>query len=144
MMEKAVVLSVRGQQSYAGQEPDVIELVTEGILQEIDGGWKLSYEESDLTGLQGVRTTFQVQDKTVTLTRTGRLSSQMVFREGIPHDSLYRMEFGALMLTVCATKVAADITPNGGVIDLKYNIEIEQNAAGEIDYHLDIRVKENA
>lgn len=143
-MEKTVVLSVRGQQSYVGQEPDVIELVTEGTLEEIDGGWKLCYEESDLTGLQGVRTTFQVQEKTVTLTRTGRLNSQMVFREGVPHDSLYRMEFGALMLTVCATKVDANITADGGVIDLKYNIEIEQNAAGEIDYHLDVKVKENA
>ena len=143
-MKIDVVLSVRGQQSYIGQEPDVIELVTEGILEQIDGGWKVCYEESDLTGLQGVFTTFQVEGKTVTLTRTGKLSSQMVFREGVPHDSLYRMEFGTLMLTVCASKVAADITPDGGVIDLKYNIEIEQNAAGEIDYHLDIRTKENA
>ena len=144
MMEKAVVLSVRGQQSYVGQEPDVIELVTEGVLQEIDGGWKLSYEESDLTGLQGVHTTFQVQGKTVTLTRTGKLSSQMVFREGVPHDSLYRMEFGALMLTVCATKVEANFSGKHGVIDLVYNIEIESSAAGTIDYHLDIDIKENA
>ena len=143
-MEKTVVLSIHVQQKYMGQEPDVVELVTEGSLEPVDNGWKLCYEESDLTGLQGVRTTFQVQGKTVTLTRTGRLNSQMVFREGIPHDSLYRMEFGALMLTVCATKVVADITEEGGVIDLNYDIEIEQNAAGEIDYHLDIRVKENA
>lgn len=143
-MEKTVVLSIHVQQKYMGQEPDVVELVTEGSLEAVDNGWKLCYEESDLTGLQGVRTTFQVQGKTVTLTRTGRLNSQMVFREGIPHDSLYRMEFGALMLTVCATKVVADITEDGGVIDLNYNIDIEQNAAGEIDYHLDIRVKENA
>lgn len=143
-MEKTVVLSIRAQQNYIGQDPDVIELVTEGSLEAIDNGWKLCYEESDLTGLQGVRTTFQVQDKTVILTRTGRLKSQMVFREGVPHDSLYRMEFGALMLTVCATKVEANISDQGGVIDLNYNVEIEQNAAGEINYHLDIKAKENA
>lgn len=143
-MEKTVVLSIRAQQNYIGQDPDVIELVTEGSLEAIDNGWKLCYEESDLTGLQGVRTTFQVHDKTVILTRTGRLKSQMVFREGVPHDSLYRMEFGALMLTVCATKVEANISDQGGVIDLNYNVEIEQNAAGEINYHLDIKAKENA
>jgi len=140
-MEKNVVLSVRGQQNYAGQEPDVIELVTEGRLEEINGGWKLYYEESSLTGLEGVSTTFQIEDKTLTLTRNGKLNSQMVFREGVPHDSLYQMEFGALMLTVCATRVEANITADGGVIDLSYNIEIEQNAAGTIDYHLDVRVK---
>jgi len=140
-MKKTVMLSILGRQSYVGQEPDTIELVTEGTLEEISGGWRLCYEESDLTGLQGVFTTFQVEDKTVTLTRTGRLNSQMVFREGVPHDSLYQMEFGALMMTVCATKVSADITEDGGVIDLVYNIEIEQNAAGVIEYHLDIKTK---
>ena len=143
-MKKTVVLSIRGTQNYIGQEPDVIELVTEGTLEQLPDGWELRYKESDLTGLDGVETTFGVQGKTVTLTRTGKLNSQMVFTEGVAHDSLYQMEFGALMLTVCATKVAADITALGGVIDLRYNIEIEQTSAGEIDYHLDIKVKENA
>lgn len=140
-MTKTVTLSVRGQQSYAGQDPDVIELITEGTLEEIDGGWKLCYKESDLTGLEGVNTTFQVQGKTVTLIRSGKLNSQMVFQEGVPYDSLYQMEFGALMLTVCALKVEANITEAGGTIDLKYSIEVEQNAAGLIDYHLDIQAK---
>ena len=140
-MKKTVVLSIRGRQSYAGQEPDEIELVTEGTLEEINGGRKLCYDESALTGMQGVKTTFQIEGKTITLLRTGKLNSQMVFREGVPHDSLYQMEFGALMLTVCAIKVSADISESGGTIDLVYSIDIEQNAAGMIDYHLDIQVK---
>ena len=140
-MKKSVLLSIRGQQSYADQEPDTIELVTEGTLEDTPSGWKLCYEESDLTGLAGVNTTFLIAGKTVTLIRKGKLNSTMVFREGVPHDSLYQVEFGALMLTVCATKVEANITSLGGVIDLRYNIEIEQNAAGIIDYHLDIQAK---
>ena len=140
-MIQTVVLSLRGEQSYPGQDPDVIELVTEGTLEDVDGGWKLCYEESELTGLAGVRTTFQVQGKTVTLTRTGKLNSQMIFKEGIPHDSLYEMEFGALMLTVCAIQIETNLTQEGGTIDLKYSIEVEQSAAGMIDYHLDIKTK---
>ena len=140
-MVQNVVLTVKGSQSYAGQEPEVIELVTDGTLEEIVDGWKLCYEESELTGLAGVSTTFQIQGTTVTLIRTGKLNSQMVFEEGIPHDSLYEMEFGALMLTVCATRVEANITPNGGVIDLRYHISVEQNEAGTVEYHLDIKPK---
>lgn len=143
-MKKTVTLSIRGQQSYADQEPDVIELVTEGTLEKIDDGWSLSYEESDLTGLEGVNTTFQVQGKTVTLIRKGKLNSQMVFQEGVPHDSLYQMEFGTLMLTVCAIKVETNLSNAGGTIDLKYRIEVEQNEAGMIDYHLDIQTKKDA
>lgn len=140
-MIQTVTLSLRGEQSYPGQDPDVIELVTEGTLEDLDDGWKLCYEESELTGLAGVCTTFQIQDKTVTLIRTGKLNSQMVFEEGVPHDSLYEMEFGALMLTVCAIRVETNLTQAGGTIDLKYSIEVEHNAAGMIDYHLDIVTK---
>lgn len=138
-MTKTVVLSVRGQQSYAEQDPETIELVTEGTLEQTENGWKISYEESELTGLQGVKTTFMVEGKTVTLVRNGKLNSQMVFCEGESHDSLYQTEFGTLMLTVCATKVEANLDWDGGAIDLCYHIEIEQNAAGVIAYHLDIK-----
>ena len=140
-MKQQVLLSIRGQQSYLDQEPDVIELVTEGTLEDRDGGWDLTYEESDLTGLKGVTTTFRAEPGKIVLSRKGPLTSQMIFEEGFHHESLYRMEFGALMITVCATKVTYDISHKGGTIDLTYAIEVEHSAAGVIDYHLDIRVK---
>jgi hypothetical protein len=49
------------------------------------------------------------------------------------------MEFGALMITVCAQSIFFDITPAGGFIDLVYTIELEKSAVGTVDYHLDIR-----
>lgn len=141
-MKQPVVLSIRGQQTYLGQDPEVIELVTEGTMEYRDGGWDLCYEESALTGLEGVTTTFRVLPDQVTLTRTGKLHSEMVFRVGEVHESLYRIEFGALMLSVMASRVETNITEeDGGVIDLTYAIEIEQTAAGVIDYHLDIKPK---
>ena len=140
-MKKAVMLSIRGRQSYDGQEPEVIELVTDGTMEFRDGGWNIAYEESELTGLEGVTTVFRMEPGKVVLTRTGRLNSQMVFQQGVTHDSLYQMEFGALMLTVQATSVFYDIVPDGGVIDLVYNISIENTEACGVDYHLDIRAK---
>ncbi len=140
-MKQEVVLSLTGKQTYDGQEPDVIELVTDGTMEFRDGGWDISYEESDLTGLAGVTTTFRVEPGKVTLTRTGNLKSQMVFQQGVPHDSLYQMPFGAMLITVCAKFLYFDIVPDGGVIDLQYAIEIEHSAAGVVDYHLDIRAK---
>lgn len=139
-MKRKVMLSIQGRQAYKDQEPDTIELVTEGTMEFRDGGWDICYEESELTGLRGVMTTFRVEPGTVILTRTGALKSQMIFRQGQPHDSLYQMDFGALMITVCATSIFFDLTPEGGFIDLVYDIEIEKSEAGTVDYHLDIRV----
>ena len=139
---KKVILSILGRQAYGAQEPETIELVTEGTMDFRDGGWDISYLESPLTGLEGVTTTFRVEPGRVSLKRTGSLHSEMVFQEGKSHDSLYQMPFGALMLTVKATRVYYDILPDGGTIDLVYHINIENAEAGVIDYHLDIRAKE--
>ena len=140
-MKQEVVLCIRGRQSYDGQEPDVIELVTEGTMEFVDGGWNISYEESELTGLVGVTTRFRVEPGKVTLSRTGKLRSQMVFQEGVRHESLYQLDFGALLMAVTAKQVFFDIVSDGGSIDLMYTIEIENSAAGVVDYHLNIRAK---
>ena len=140
-MKNNVVLAIRGTQTYSEQEPEVIELLTEVTMVFRDGGWDISYEESALTGLEGVTTTFRVEPGKVVLNRTGKLRSEMIFEEGVPHDSLYQMPFGAMLMTVKATFVYFDIVPDGGTIDLSYNLDIEHAAAGVIDYHLDIRAK---
>ena len=140
-MKRTVILSIRGKQSSLEQEPEIIELVTEGTMEFTNGGWDISYEESDLTGLKGTTTTFRVEPGCITLTRKGPLNSEMVFREGVFHESLYQMEFGAMMITVCANRVDFEIGEQGGTIDLTYAIDIENTAAGFIEYHLDIQTK---
>lgn len=138
-MKKAVFLSIQGRQTYADQEPEIIELTTEGTMEFRDGGWDICYEESDLTGLRGVITTFRVTPEAVMLKRTGQLHSEMVFKQGQTHESLYQLDFGALMIAVTARQVLFDLTPDGGFVDLVYDIEIENTASGVVDYHLDIR-----
>ena len=135
-MKLPVMLSIRGRQTYQDQEPDVIELVTEGTLEYVDGGWNICYEETELTGLQGVTTLFRVEKDKILLSRTGKLNSQMIFEKDVRHDSLYQMDFGALMISVCAKWLSADLDETGGVVDLIYTIEIEHSTAGEVDYHL--------
>ena len=138
-MKKKVMLSVRGSQAYRDQEPETIELLTEGQMEYVNGGWELVYEESDLTGLSGVTTKFRVEPDKLTLYRTGKLHSTMEFQVGKVHDSLYQMEFGALMISVKTKYLFFDILPEGGCIDLLYEIEIEKTEGGIIEYHLDIR-----
>lgn len=140
-MKIPVMLSICGRQAYMDQDPDVIELVTEGTMEFRDNGWDISYEESDLTGLSGVTTTFRVEKGRILLSRSGRLSSEMQFQEGVTHSSLYQMEFGALLITVCATRIFAQLGEGVGTIDLVYDIDIEQSATGTVDYHLEIKPK---
>ena len=138
-MKIPVMLSIKALQTYHEQEPDKIELLTEGFLEHRDSGWEMTYEESELTGMAGVTTSFFVEEEKITLTRTGKLRSQMVFQQGVTHESLYRMEFGAMMISVTASEIRSEITEQGGMVDLVYAIEIENSTAGTVRYHLDIR-----
>jgi uncharacterized beta-barrel protein YwiB (DUF1934 family) len=138
MSKIPVMLNVRGVQNYQDGEPEVIELTTEGTLEKQKEVWEISYEESDLTGLAGVTTTFRVGPRGVVLKRTGAIENQMIFMEGRKHESLYRLDFGALMLTVKATKVECNVTENGGTVDIHYNIEIEDTNAGMVEYHIEV------
>ena len=79
-MDKSVIISIKGKQSYENVEDETIELVTEGLLaKEGEGAYTLSYQESELTGLEGTLTTFQIEDGRITLMRHGEVNSQMVF-----------------------------------------------------------------
>lgn len=138
-MIKRVLLSIRGEQRYADQEPEVIEMMTEGLLRTLPDRTEISYEESELTGMGGVTTTFCLEPGRVTLTRTGNLHSQMVFEEGLRHESLYQTDFGTLMVTVVTKKVAFSLDVPESTVDVTYQIEVEQSATGMIDYHISFR-----
>ena len=138
MSKLPVMLNVRGVQRYQDQEPEIIELTTEGTMERQKEVWEISYEESDLTGLDGVTTAFRVGPRGVVLKRTGKIQNQMIFMEGRRHESLYQIDIGALMIAVRATSVKSALTDQGGTVDILYNIEIEDTAMGTMEYHLTI------
>ena len=140
-MEKDVVISIKGMQKYEDAEPDTIELVTEGRLTRDGSGYTLSYQESELTGLEGTLTTIQVDGEQVTLMRVGEFTSQMVFQEGRRHLSMYNTPYGAMAIGVNTRHLLADLTDQGGDIEIDYAIEIDHTLAGRNVFQ--IRVSEN-
>lgn len=139
-MEKDVVISIKGIQNYEGQDSDTIELVTEGRLTRDEGGYTLSYQESELTGLEGTLTTIQVEGEQVTLMRVGEVNAQMVFQEGRRHLSMYNTPYGAMAIGVNTRHLLAELTDQGGDIEIDYAIEIDHAIAGRNVFQ--IKVKE--
>ena len=141
-MDKSVIISIRGVQTLNDDPPEVIELVTEGRLMDCgDAGYTLSYQESEITGLEGTLTTFQVEPDCITLMRMGEFNSQMVFQPGRRHFSMYETPYGALSIGVNTKKMRADLDENGGEIEIDYAIEIDHAVAGENTFRIDVREK---
>lgn len=138
-MEKDVIISIQGLQHYAGMDSDNIELVTEGKLEDAEGALRLSYQESELTGMEGTTTVFHVEPERVTLLRMGNVSSEMVFEEGRRHMSLYSTPYGSMEVGILARKLRSTLDQNGGKLEINYDIEINHTLAGQSLFRIDVR-----
>ena len=138
-MEKDVVISIKGMQKYDNTDPDVIELVTEGRLTREGNSYTLSYQESELTGLEGTLTTIQVDGEQITLMRMGEFTSQMVFQEGRRHLSMYNTPYGAMAIGVNTRHLLADLNDQGGDIEIDYAIEIDHAIAGRNVFQIQVK-----
>ena len=141
-MEKEVVISIKGMQNFEGALPDVIELVTEGRLARDGESYTLSYQESELTGLEGTLTTIQVDREQVTLMRVGEFNSQLVFQEGRRHFSMYNTPYGAMTIGVNTRHLLAQLTDQGGDIEVDYSVEVDHALAGRNVFRISVRESE--
>lgn len=136
---KDVMISILGLQEYEDINPDSIELTTNGKLNVTPYGYHLSYEESELTGMEGTLTSFEVRPGRIVLTRTGTTTSEMVFEQGIRHLSLYDTPYGQLEIGVFSRVVESSLNEHGGEIRVRYAIDIDHQLAGENNIHLKVR-----
>ena len=136
-----VLLSIRGEQYFDGIDPDETELMTEGTMALTDEGIVLSYEESELTGMEGTTTTFEVKGPRVTLRRSGSVNSQMVFEEGRQHTSLYETPFGELSVDIQTSELKHNLSERGGLMEIKYSIAVEHTVTGRNCFKIRVRRK---
>ena len=141
-MDKEVVISIKGIQKYEGALPDVVELVTAGRLVREGSSYTLSYQESELTGLEGTLTTIQVEGEQVTLMRVGEFNSQLVFQEGRRHLSVYNTPYGAMSVGVHTRHLLAELSDRGGDIEVDYSIEVDHTLAGRNIFRISVKESE--
>jgi uncharacterized beta-barrel protein YwiB (DUF1934 family) len=113
--------------------------VTAGVFTKRKGSYIVSYEESELTGMKGTKTTLLVEPMRITLTRTGPINSEMVFEMGQKHLSYYDTANGSLMVGVNAEEVSSDINDAGGNISVGYTLELDHAVAGYNYFSMNVR-----
>ena len=136
---KDVIISVKSTQLTDGESSELAELVTPGSLQSESGKLTLSYMESELTGLEGTKTTFEIEPKVVTLTRSGKVNSQMVFEEGKHYYFLYDTPYGSATMGVRTSMIRKKFDEHGGSMDINYAIDLENIFVGNNSFHIKVR-----
>lgn len=123
-MKQQIQLKLRSV-LYADEERTETELLTEGTMEQADGKFILSYEDSDVTGFEGATTTITAEnDSVVSIVRTGTANSNLVIETGKKHHCLYGTPYGDITVGVFTHKIENDLSENGGKLYLKYTIDV--------------------
>ena len=137
-----VEIQIESRQTLDGQTQQV-EQVARGILARTGEGYVLTYREGEDTGLGDTRTTQKILEDRAELTRTGEVSSAMIFCPGTPHRSLYQTPYGPIPMEVTTRRVESQLEETGGVVELEYDLNLEDRPAGKTFLRLTVKEKES-
>ncbi len=137
-MRDNVIISIKGKQ-VNDNGPDEMELVTEGRMICNEKGVLVSYQETELTGLEGTTTMLRINGPVVTLLREGTVNSQMVFEEGRRHLSMYETPYGSMSVGINTRRVKNTIGESGGDLEIDYAIEIDNLMVGRNFFSMNVK-----
>jgi len=116
-------------------EPNESVLNAYGIAERTDdGSWRISYEDSEITGLPGCLTTFcLVPDGSVILLRRGEVRTCMIFRRGTRQVCEYSTDGSVPSVVLHTHELEWEMGDAGGRLYVNYSVEmrgtvVEQNA----------------
>lgn len=130
MKMKDVIISIKGTQNDADGEDTEVELVTDGQFAFENGEGVLTYMESELTGLEGTKTSFTIGPLGVVLSREGSLNSSMIFEKGRKHKFVYETPFGSTTMGVDTKKLNVDFNEHGGDMEIEYVVDFQHAVVG--------------
>jgi uncharacterized beta-barrel protein YwiB (DUF1934 family) len=125
-----VIVSITGVQSNLQGEESTIELLTEGVYSQDDEGTKISYAETEMSGMEGSDTVINIAGDTVRVERSGEYGSNFIFKKGEKCLNIYSTPFGRIELGAVPLKVFTDTYEHEGEVDLEYQIEIQGQYTG--------------
>ena len=135
------LITISGIQGLPEGEPDVIELVTEGIYCRTEDGYEIRYSESEITGLKGTETSVEINPREVIVARRGVLNSKMVFKQGERSSFLYDTPFGSATLGIDTRKIYAALNDFGGELSIDYVLNMEHAVVTKNMLKMSIRPK---
>jgi len=122
-MMKNVLIKITGKQGI-GEDTDSIELTTVGKMGIKEGKFLLTYDESELLGVKGIKTSLIIKDDdTVVLQRSGGYTSRLVVQKGIRNSCFYSTPHGDLLIGIFGEAVSHNLSEKGGTVNMSYTID---------------------
>ena len=139
---KEITIRITGKQCFEDTEEDQMEFITDGKLYEKNGFCYLIYDESEISGLEGFKTTLKFDDKSLKMKRIGAFGggTELYFEEGKRFSSLYETPMGPMDIEVLTRSVKnlIDKETSKGKIDVEYDVSLGGVAEGKNKLIIDV------
>lgn len=136
---KNVWISFHSINGYDDGDPDSLEFSTDGQYLFRDNVGCLSYLESEVTGLEGTRTSVTILPDQVVVDRDGTVKSRMIFKEGIKSSFLYSTPFGQATMGVDTRSIRRSVDESGGQVEIDYVVDMEHAVVARSKFQITIR-----
>lgn len=141
-MMKDVVISMRSIQGYDLEQEDTVSFVTDGHFFRDGETYCFTYLETEVTGLEGTRTSVFVRPDEVVVDRDGNIKSRMIFREGMKNSFQYATPYGMATLNISTKKISRCFDDKGGSLEVDYVVDMEH--AMVMRNRLQLNIKEQS
>lgn len=137
-MMKDVIISINSLFSFEEGEEQQMEFTTDGYYFYEDEVGCLSYEETEVTGLEGTRTSLFVMPDQVVVDREGTVTSRMVFKEGLKSAFQYATPFGSATMGINTRRITQNMGLNGGRVEIDYVVDMEHMVASRNKFEITV------
>lgn len=138
-MIKDVVISIRSLIDYGMEEEDTIDFSTDGVYSWQDDVAFICYLETEVTGLQGTRTSVKVLPDSVIVDRKGNITNRMIFKTGEKNSFLYDTPVGTATMNMNTRNVSHRFGPEGGELEIEYVLDMEHAVVSRNKFMLTVR-----
>ena len=128
-------------QSRVSVEDELIEVVTIGKLYITSNSYRVEYDETELSGMEGTKTTMLIKDNYFKLSRVGTTETNMEFELNNESISLYKTPFGVMSIAINTKKLDINMDDNGGNVHIVYTLSVEGQPMIETDLNVFIKAK---
>ncbi len=145
---KDIMLKIVGRQvdRYDEAAGEAVEFMTEGKAYQKGDATYIVYEESEMSGMVGVKTALRIGgDGSVRMKRFGNgvmLDTVMEFHQGERFNSIYETPYGAFRMEVLTNKIVNELEPEKFTGNLFIDYDIALKGLSETRTLLNIEVTE--
>lgn len=139
-MKKKAVITVRSNSS--ANKDDLIEVVTPCDFYITNKGFRAEYDETEISGMEGTRTTIIMREKSFDLIRKGSTETKMEFDYMKSCVALYKTPYGPMGINIDTQKLDINMTEKGGSINAIYMLTIEGQESLKTNLTINISTNE--